>query len=379
MIISHPFPHILKPTTKQLHGWWPGKRECTGERLLINPYNGCSVGCFFCYTRGFPGNFRLWHDRGLITVSKDFPLKIARQLDSIRVASCGYLSPVTDPFQELEKHYRYSEKIVEIFVRRNIPIEVVTKCWIPDRVIHLLSLQPDSFAQVSILTLEEGKRKLLSPGGADTTSLLKNMERLKEADIYTVARIDPVIPFVTDHREELLSLIRELKKRGASHVVTSVLDIPLNIQDFFWKNIRRFWGKGVEKKMKELYQEKLGPYLHADIGYRREIFSWLKETVTREGMSFALCMEFEVKGEKVEGLNHTYMTTLNCEGKDIPIYIRKNNHFEPASSCPGNCLNCKIPLCGIEDLAMGREGSKKDWKLKDYRRWSKILYPYLPF
>ena len=67
------------------------------------------------------------------------------------------------------------------------------------------------------------------------------------------------------------------------------------------------------------------------------------------------------------------MTSTNCDGMDVPVYIRKNFEFFPASSCKGNCLNCKEALCGIEDLAMGKPGSKKDWKFSDYRRWSKKL------
>jgi hypothetical protein len=70
------------------------------------------------------------------------------------------------------------------------------------------------------------------------------------------------------------------------------------------------------------------------------------------------------------------MTSDNCEGINIPIYIRKNlkDLFEPAVDCKGNCLNCTDAKCGIDDLSMGKDPNcKKDWKLSDYKRWSKIL------
>ena len=113
----HSFPHSFEivETRKELHGWYPGRRECTAERMLINPYNGCSVGCFYCYSRALPGYFETFHKKGTIFISKDFDKTIAKQIDSVDIASCGYLSPVTDPFQEVNKIYRLSEKIIKVF------------------------------------------------------------------------------------------------------------------------------------------------------------------------------------------------------------------------------------------------------------------------
>ena len=88
-VIEAPTPHILIDSRKELHGWWRGKRECTAERLLINPYNGCDVECFCCYARALPGYFQLFRRRGIATVCRDFDRVAARQLDGLSVASCG--------------------------------------------------------------------------------------------------------------------------------------------------------------------------------------------------------------------------------------------------------------------------------------------------
>ena len=82
-------------------------------------------------------------------------------------------------------------------------------------------------------------------------------------------------------------------------------------------------------------------------------------------------MEYEIKKGKIRGLNQEFMSSRNCEGIDIPIYKREKEKFYPASECAGDCLHCSHTQCGIEDLAMGKDGSRKDWRLADYRRWSK--------
>ncbi len=372
-VLDSPHSHILVPTKKELHGWWPGKRECTSERMLINPYNGCGIGCFFCYCLSFPGNFQLFRKKGIITVAKDFHREVVRQLDSIDVASCGYLSPVTDPFQSLNERYKISQKIIEEFVSRNIPIEFTTKARIPEDVIPLIKTQSHSFGQISILTVRDDLRKVLVPCGAPTKDLFQNLERLSREGIFAVCRIDPIFPCITDKVKELEELIEKAKSSGVTHIIVSVLDIPLKIKKEVMEYIGKFFGVGIKWDYQKLYRENIDGYLNAEIDYRKKIFDHLRNICERKNLTFALCMEYEIKEKEIRGLNKEFMSSCNCEGINIPVYKRGKDKFYPAANCNGNCLNCFDAKCGIQDLAMGGEGSKKSWRLKDYKRWSREL------
>ncbi|MEA1964307.1 MAG: radical SAM protein [Candidatus Aerophobetes bacterium] len=379
-VIDKPRKHILISTKKELHGWWSGKRECTSERMLINPYNGCGIGCFFCYSLSFPGYFQTFKEKGIISVAKDFDRVIAEQLDSIDVASCGYLSPVTEPFQKLNEKYHLSEKIIRVFVERNIPIEFITKARIPQEALELIKEQKHSFGQVSILTLQENLRKILSPNGASTEVLFENLERLSREGIFAVCRIDPILPYVTDKVKDLVEIIERAKSKGAAHIIASVLDIPLKIKNDILSELERYFGTGIKWDYQRIYKENIDASLHADINYRKRIFDSLRNICERKNLTFALCMEYEIKKGEIKGLNKEFMSSHNCEGIDIPIYKREGKRFYPACECRGDCLYCTDAKCGIEDLAMGKRGSKKDWHLKDYRRWSKefqgSLFPH---
>lgn len=375
-VIKEPYPHIIVDTNKELHGWWPGKRECTGERLLINPYNGCSVNCFFCYTKGFNfGYFKTFFEERIVTVSKDFDKNVKEQLDSINVVSCGYLSPVTDPFQLLNLKYKLSEKILKEFVGRNIPIEFITKERIPDEAIELIKQQPHSFGQVSILTLNEELRNVLVPEGTTTSELINNIRRLSNANIYAVCRIDPILPFINDKRQDLKDLISAVVDAGARHIISSCLDIPKLIYNYIIQNIKQIFGNAIAYDYQKLYTESIDNYINANINYRKRLFDFLREECDRQGITFALCMEYELIDGKPKGLNQEFMSSTNCEGIDIPIYVRVGKGFKPIADCKGACLFCKEAVCGINDLAMGiNEDSKKDWRLKDYRRWSQLEF-----
>jgi len=368
---------------KELHGWWRGiehygMRECTSERLLINPYNGCEHGCFFCYAHAFPGYFTHFRNTGAITVFKDFDKVVEKQLNNLKVASCGYLSPVTDPFQPINEKYRLSEKIMEVFLRRNIPVEVVTKGVISDGAIKLLKRQKHSFAQVSILTVDEMKREWMMKGGAFIVELFGNIERLSNKGIFTVCRIDPVLPYITSGEEELKELVGKVVDAGASHIVTSCLDIPKATAREIYEKIESKYGKEMRRKYERLYVEDMSGRMHARIEYRKKLFWLIKAICERKRVSMGLCMEFEKVVEagnaRFGGLNQEFMTSRNCEGIDIPIYVRQdgNDNFSPMDGCNGNCLACYHssgkPGCGIEELK-----SAGAWKLKDYKRWSKVV------
>lgn len=368
---------IIVNSSKEVHGWWHplkpyGRRECTAERFLLNPYIGCQHACPFCYTRTFPGYFEEWREKGTLFVFENFPQSVARQLDRLNIAACGYLSPVTDPFQPLEESFHLSEQLVEVFIERNLPIEVITKGKIPQRVLELISQQKHSFVQVSILTWDENLRKILVPGGADTETLLDNLRRAKDAGIYAVARIDPIFPYLTDNPSDLRKLVRLAKDAGAKHIIASVVDIPVKTRREVLSLLAR-----IDKKLipayKELFREKIGYSLHASIDYRMRLFSELRKICDEEGLTFALCMEFALTGREyegkpiVEGLNRYFATSRNCEGMDVPIYIRQGDKFQPLP-CDGACLHCTNPICGIEELATGGA-----WRLSDYLRWSKKL------
>jgi DNA repair photolyase len=372
-VIEEPYPHILVSSRKELHGWWKGKRECTGERLLINPYNGCSVGCIFCYARALPAAyFRLFNQEGIVTVFKDFDRVIGEQLDSIAVASCGYLSPVCDPFQEVDAKYRLSERIVQEFTERNIPIEFITKCTPPKEVIGLMKNQAHSFGQFSISTIREDIRTQLMSGGATVDQAFASMKDCAITGVPVVLRIDPVIPHLTDSKQELKRLIDKGIDNGARHVIGSSMDIPLKIAKEVFAQFRKF-GVGLVYDLERLYVESIDGYLHADIDYRNRIFDVLRNFCEMRGITFALCMEYQMRGGRPVGLNSEFMSSANCEGVDVPVYVRRGERFVPATECNGACLTCTEAQCGIEDLAMGKGTDKKDFNLRDYRRWSRNL------
>lgn len=362
-VIDHPVPHILVTRKNfNFHGWSyydyqsAGKRECTHERWPLNPYGNCNVGCPFCYAQVLGTYPKVLKKDGVVVVFDGYPSMVDKALSKMHCGCTGYLSTSTDPFQEIEGIYHHSESVIDLFTKLNLPIEFITKKGsnVPDRVFEAIARQEHSFVQFTILTEDNRKLKTLSPGASFYSEQVDAIRRAKARGVkHIVARFDPIVPLYTDDRDDLEMMFRDVAEAGATHVVSSCLDIPHVIASDFYSRVTA-WLTCIGRDPWEFVKiydnnQLVGLDRNADMPYRKSLFSDMKKMATESSLTFSLCMEFEVikkNGEKwYRGLNEDYMTSKACEGIDTPIYYRKDlaGKFSPTSSifpCNGNCLSC---------------------------------------
>uniref|UniRef100_A0A7C3J532 Radical SAM protein n=1 Tax=Candidatus Methanomethylicus mesodigestus TaxID=1867258 RepID=A0A7C3J532_9CREN len=365
VIAEMPIPHILTPARKTIiHGWhFPlssGRRECSSERILLNPYSGCSVECPECYARAYGGAFSLWNKSGIITVKIDIAERLQRELSRLRWAACGYLSPVTDPFQTLESAYHLSEACIDTFLDLDLPVEIVTKRGesVPVRVLERMADHPygHCFCQYTVLSLEREVQLFFAPGGSSPNSQLDAMRLSSELGLFTILRIDPILPGINDGAQAIEQLVQAAKERGCKHVIASFCDLNLRTKKQVFDSVGRY-DESIRAYWRSLYDERQGSGIHAKLGYRLEKAELLRSICNKYGLTFALCMEFAFTEGKYEGLNSRFMTSSSCEGKQVPMYSRESltEKFRPVKGCTGACLNCakikKPPPCGKPELA----------------------------
>ncbi len=292
---------------------------------------------------------------------------MARRIDKLVFSPAGYLSPTSDPFQPVNEKYKLSEKIIKVFVERNLPLVIATKGRVSEEAIKLLAEQKDSVLEFSLLTLSERLRKFLSPRGASVRETLSFIEKASRFGIHTVLRLDPILPGVNDRLEDIYNLIREARERGIRHVIASCLDIPVPIKRHVLKALSSL-DSSLPPRYEDLYVERIRNSLHAKTEYRKKIFSEVRDVADSLRVTLSLCMEFDINGFD---LNEIYATSRSCEGKGIPIYFRKGGVFKPLPcSNEGACLTCSDPVCGLEELAM--RGKPRYFSYSDFRRFSDI-------
>jgi len=199
----------------------PSSLPCLGAVPTINITEGCAHGCSYCYTQGysgFPGANRVvLFDNTAELVRHELARKRRRPR---RV----YFSPSSDPFQPVPEVQNVTFDTMSALLDRGIEVAFLTKGAVGDRFLALFAgCGARVFAQVGITTLAEGLTRAVEPRAASAAERLRTIEGLMQARVVTRARLDPLVPDLTDSEENLRPLLSALSRRGIRSVSASYL------------------------------------------------------------------------------------------------------------------------------------------------------------
>jgi DNA repair photolyase len=207
-----------------------GTFGCLRGAYAINVTQGCGLLCAYCYARGYAKA----PPKGDVYLFINLPELLRRELDSGRrrwLPGMVIFNTATDCFQPHPDILGVTYQTMVILLERGIGISFLTKGFIPQRFIELFRAYREKIhAQIGIVSLGEGYWRTYEPAAASPAEKLENVERLLAAGVDTEVRIDPVIPFVTDTKEELEALFRSLSQRGIRRASLSYLHLRPAIQ-----------------------------------------------------------------------------------------------------------------------------------------------------
>lgn len=173
----------------------------------INPYVGCLHNCSYCYARFMKKYSEHEEDWGRFLDAKiNAPEVLESELAKNPKEGTIFLSSVTDPYQQLEKEYKLTRKILEILTRYNYSLSILTKSKLVLRDLDLIKKMKDSEVGFSICIHDDAIRARLEPGTSSIQERIETLELLHNSGIRTYAFIGPIIPYVTK-LEEIFELL----------------------------------------------------------------------------------------------------------------------------------------------------------------------------
>lgn len=248
----------------------------------INPYRGCEYGCKYCYAR-YTHEFMERREPAAFETeiyAKDWDAaKFRQELQSIKSAQTIAIGTATDPYQPAERKFERTRRVLEAMTDiRGISVFVTTKSDLVSRDAELfaaLSKENDVRVTVTVTTLDRELARLTEPMAPRPDLRLKAVQNLAAAGVAVGVMASPILPVITDSRENLTSVAQAAKAAGANYFAAGILFLQPCAQRVFFPFLAERFPEHLAR-YKKSYLE--GAYLKGAYPQRiREMIAEIRE------------------------------------------------------------------------------------------------------
>jgi DNA repair photolyase len=271
------------------------------ESASVSPYKACEHGCNYCDGRSRKYHASLDFDN-LIHVKINAEEVLRKELDKMYPRQKTLIdygmdnvlgkqnshfviavsSGISDAYQQVEKKYKLTRKILKLFLEYGVPTFVMTKSDLVLRDLDLLKkINEKTWCNVSF-SLSSVDRKIsgvFEPKAPSPQKRLEAMKKISDKGILTGVTYMPIIPFITDSKEQLEETITISKEHGAKYVLAASMTMRDLQSERFYETIKIHYPDCV-KKYKLLYKNGYQPHGK----YLRELYHNINSICSKYNM-----------------------------------------------------------------------------------------------
>lgn len=239
----------------------------------VNPYEGCSCNCLYCYIRGSKYGENM---NDSLSVKINALEVLEKQLASrAKKNQYGFVAvgSATDAYIHHEEKLKITEGFLLLLLKYRFPVFISTKCTLIKRDIEILkeidkaAILPDDLRHilkkgvilsVSLSTLDENISSMLEPGASLPFERLELVKQLKEEEFLAGVNAIPLLPFISDTDEEMEKMISAAKECNAEYILTGGLTLfgneKADSKTLFYKFLE-YYNPSLLPKYQALYGE----------------------------------------------------------------------------------------------------------------------------
>jgi DNA repair photolyase len=231
----------------------------------LNPYQGCFHSCVYCFARAHakladrdPGagfSARVGVKVNAPELLRD---ELSRRSWKREMVAFG---TATDPYQPIEGTYRITRRCLEAFRDYRTPIGLITKGTMVVRDIDVLvelSRRAKATVTFSVPTVDEGVWARTEPGTPPPRKRLKILKRLVDAGIEAGVGMAPVLPGLSDSRDQLKATVAAAAEAGACYVWANVVYMKPGTKEYFMEFLARDYPQ-LLPKYREMFRGAYAP------------------------------------------------------------------------------------------------------------------------
>jgi len=249
----------------------------------LNIYRGCQHGCKYCYAIYSHQYFENQNFFSDIHVKTNIVDVLEEQLKSPNwKREIINIGGVTDCYQPAEKKYELMPDILKLLIKYKTPAIISTKSTLPMRDYDLIAELADiTYVNIaaSVTTLDENLRKGLEPFCAPTEERFKMLKAFNETNACTGLHLMPIIPHLTDSRENHEAIMAMAKEAGVNYALPGVMYLRGVTRPYFMTFVKDNYPEKYEL-LKALYTRG-----GAGKQYKTAFYEMFNEIRDRHGIS----------------------------------------------------------------------------------------------
>lgn len=221
----------------------------------MNIYRGCLHGCAYCDSRSRCYQFA--HPFEDIEVKENATELLEKILRTKRKKIMIGTGSMCDPYQPCEMELKIVRHCLELIDQYGFGAAVLTKS---DRVLRDLDLlesinrKAKSVVQMSLTISDDDLSRKLEPNVCNSRRRYDVLKEFQKAGIPTVVWMTPILPFLTDTRENLETILGWCVNAGVKGIICWNIGMTLREGDreYYYRVLDRYFP-GLSQKYREVY------------------------------------------------------------------------------------------------------------------------------
>src|SRR2546425_932239 len=277
-----------------------------GIDYSFNPYIGCYHGCLFCYVpRLLQIDRNTWG--ASVVVKRNAATVLAKELRRLPRGLVA-ISTATDPYQFVEGKYRITRHALEVLLRAQWPVSVLSRAPLMIRDLDLFTQFPEIEVGMSVPTLDDRARALLEPWAPPIDARLRCLRALADAGLTTFVGFAPAYPPTGGWTPGPIA--EAVAEAGVKKMFTRALDARWGVAEAMAK---RLDGSDLAVDLARIGDPKtIAPFV-----------SRLAEECRARGIDFRNAFEFRMAGSNQASDRRERLLGADSSSSDAANYIRR--------------------------------------------------------
>lgn len=196
----------------------------------MNIYRGCTHGCIYCDSRSTC--YQMKHLFEDVEVKQNAPKLLEDALRRKRRKCMIGTGAMSDPYMHCEEELCLTRQCLGIILKYGFGLAIQTKS---DRILRDIDLLDEinkstkCVVQMTLTTYDDRLCSIIEPNVCNTKRRLEVLRQMKERGIPTVVWLTPILPFINDTEENIMSILEACLDTGVKGIIC--FDMGLTLRD----------------------------------------------------------------------------------------------------------------------------------------------------